>query len=225
MPRIHESSSVRLATKPMGASGRIPESRQVRGNVETHAQARRDEMADDMLACVPNLRAFAISLCGNADRADDLVQETLVRALTNIEQFQTGTIMGAWLFTILRNRFYTEFRMRRREVADHDNRYAETLVSRPRQSGGLETEELLAGLQRLPDEQREALVLVAASGLSYEQAAQVVGCAVGTVKSRVNRARTKLAEILSIDGFDEIGPDPTERAVMMLQRVKGKQKP
>ena len=172
-----------------------------------------------MPAYIPNLRAFAISLCGNVDRADDLVQETLLRAIKHIETFKPGTNMRAWLFTILRNWFYSECRMRRREITEHYDDYVERLVSRPQQTGGLETKELLAGLQRVPTEQREALVLVSATGLSYEEAAQICGCAVGTIKSRVNRPRTKLAEILSIESVDEIGPDPTERAIPLCVNV------
>ena len=88
-----------------------------------------------VLAAVPSLRAFAISLCGNVDRADDLVQETLLRALANINSFQPGTNMSAWLFTILRNLFRSEYRKRRREVEDADGSYAETLKSQPEQNG------------------------------------------------------------------------------------------
>src|SRR5271168_2836164 len=94
-----------------------------------------------MLAAVPSLRAFAISLSGNVDRADDLVQETLLRALANIESFEPGTNMSAWLFTILRNLFRSEYRKRRREVEDADGRYAETLKSHPEQTGRVEFSE------------------------------------------------------------------------------------
>src|SRR6266699_931783 len=96
---------------------------------------------DAVLAAVPSLRAFAISLCGNIDRADDLVQETLLRALAHIDSFQPGTNMPAWLFTILRNLFRSEYRKRRREVADAEGRYAEDLKSPPEQTGRVEFEE------------------------------------------------------------------------------------
>jgi RNA polymerase sigma-70 factor (ECF subfamily) len=115
-----------------------------------------------VLAAVPSLRAFAISLCGNVDRADDLVQETLLRALANINSFQPGTNMSAWLFTILRNHFRSEYRKRRREVEDGDGSYAETLKSHPEQYGRVEFEEFRAALAKLPPDQREALVLVGA---------------------------------------------------------------
>ena len=163
---------------------------------------------------MPGLRAFAISLCGNVDRADDLVQEALLRALANIHSFQPGTNMSAWLFTILRNHFRSEYRKRRREVEDADGHYAESLTSHPEQQGHLELTEFRTALNKLPDEQREALILVGASGFSYEEAAEICGCAIGTVKSRVNRARTRLAELMSIQGVDDFGPDHETRAVL-----------
>ena len=153
---------------------------------------------DVMLAAVPNLRAFAMSLTGNVDRADDLVQGTLMRAIANINTFQPGTNMQAWLFTILRNLFRSEFRKRRREVEDADGSYVDSLTSAPEQHGGLEFKELLAALAKLPLVQREALLLVGASGFSYDEAAAICGTAVGTIKSRVNRARTLLAELLML---------------------------
>ena len=171
-------------------------------------------LRDTMLAAVPSLRAFGISLCGNVDRADDLVQETLLRALANIESFQPGTNMSAWLFTILRNLFRSEYRKRRREVEDADGSYAETLKSQPEQTSRVEFEEFRVALNKLPEDQREALILVGASGFSYEEAAEICGCAVGTIKSRVNRARTRLSTLLSIDTADDFGPDITTRTVL-----------
>ncbi len=167
-----------------------------------------------MLAAVPSLRAFAISLSGNVDRADDLVQETLLRAMANIDSFEPGTNMSAWLFTILRNLFRSEYRKRRREVEDTDGNYAETLKSHPEQQSRVEFEEFRTALAKLPADQREALILVGASGFSYEEAAAICQCAVGTIKSRVNRARTRLAELLSIDGVDDFGPDQPTRAIL-----------
>jgi len=167
-----------------------------------------------MLAAVPSLRAFAISLSGNVDRADDLVQETLLRALAHIDSFQPGTNMSAWLFTILRNLFRSEYRKRRREVEDPEGHYAETLKSQPEQSGRVEFEEFRTALSKLPDDQREALILVGASGFSYDEAAAICGCAVGTIKSRVNRARTRLAQLLSIESVSDFGPDHTTRAIL-----------
>jgi RNA polymerase sigma-70 factor, ECF subfamily len=167
-----------------------------------------------VLAAVPSLRAFAISLSGNVDRADDLVQETLLRALANIDSFQPGSNMPAWLFTILRNLFRSEYRKRRREVEDADGSYAQSLKSQPEQSGHIEFQELRQALGKLPPDQREALILVGASGFSYEGAADICGCAVGTIKSRVNRARARLADMLSIESMEDFGPDIATRAIL-----------
>ena len=169
---------------------------------------------DQVLGTVPSLRAFAISLCGNIDRADDLVQETLLRALSHIDSFEPGTNMPAWLFTILRNLFRSEYRKRRREVEDVDGSYAEQLTFSPEQSTRLEINEFREALKALPAEQREALILVGASGFSYDDAAAICGCAVGTIKSRVNRARGRLAEILAIESANDFGPDRETRAVV-----------
>jgi RNA polymerase sigma-70 factor (ECF subfamily) len=169
---------------------------------------------DAVLAAIPRLRAFGISLTGNVDRADDLVQETLARALANINSFEPGTNMQAWLFTILRNLFRSEYRKRRREVEDAEGRYAETLVTQPEQTSQLEYKEMRVALAKLPDDQREALILVGASGFSYEEAAAICGCAVGTIKSRVNRARNRLAAELAIESPEDLGPDSQVRAVV-----------
>jgi RNA polymerase sigma-70 factor (ECF subfamily) len=172
------------------------------------------KLRDEMMATVPHLRAFAISLSGQVDRADDLVQETLLRALTHIGQFQPGTSLQAWLFTILRNLFHTEYRKRRREVEDPDGLMASRLAVLPNQSGRLEFQELRTALAKLAPEQREALLLVTAEGFSYEEAAQITGCQLGTIKSRINRARARLAELLQVEGAEDLGPDRLVRAVL-----------
>src|SRR4029077_10675169 len=171
-------------------------------------------LRDQILAAVPSLRAFAISLSGNVDRADDLVQETLLRALANIHSFQPGTNMPAWLFTILLNLFRSEYRKRRREVEDADGSYADTLKTQPEQTSHVEFKEFTTALNKLPEDQREALILIGASGFSYEEAAEICGCAVGTIKSRVNRARTRLANLLHIETPNDFGPDRATRAVL-----------
>ena len=167
-----------------------------------------------MLAVVPRLRAFAISLCGDAVRADDLVQEALVRALSNIGSFEPGTNMSAWLMTILRNQFRSEYRKRRRQVEDSTGSYTDRLRSLPEQEGHVEISEFQGALSKLPVEQREALVLIGALGFSHEEVANICGCAIGTIKSRVNRARHHLADLLSIEGPEDFGPDRTMRAVL-----------
>ena len=170
-------------------------------------------MKDAMLGAIPSLRAFAISLSGNVERADDLVQETLMRAIAHVDSFEPDTNMPAWLFTILRNLFRSEYRKRRREVEDTDGRYADSLKLHPEQLGRIEFGEFRAALAKLPHDQREALLLVGASGFSYEEASAICECAVGTIKSRVNRARTRLTELLSLDDTD-FGPDQPTQAVL-----------
>ena len=147
-----------------------------------------------MLAAVPSLRAFAISLSGNVDRADDLVQDTLLRAMANIDSFTAGTNMSAWLFTILRNLFRSEYRKRRREVEDADGHHVDSLKSPPQQHSRLEFEEFRRALATLLPDQREALILVGAAGFSHEEAAAICEAPVGTIKSRVNRARGRTLE-------------------------------
>jgi RNA polymerase sigma-70 factor, ECF subfamily len=173
-----------------------------------------DSRREMILAAVPRLRAFAISLTGSVDRADDLVQETLLRAWAHFDSFQPGTNLTAWLFTILRNLFRSEYRKRKREVEDADGVYASRLSSVPEQIGNIELGEFREALTKLPDDQREALILVGAVGLSYEEVAQICECAVGTIKSRVNRARTRIAEILLVDGAADFGPDSETSAVV-----------
>lgn len=157
----------------------------------------RDELADH----IGPMRAFAISLCRNTATADDIVQDALVKAWTNIDKFQEGTNMRAWLFTIVRNTYFSLHRKRKREVEDVDGTYAESLSQKPDHDGKLALRDFAAAFDHLTDEQREALVLVGAQGFSYEEAAETVGVAVGTIKSRVNRGRAHLAELM------QIGPD------------------
>ena len=149
-----------------------------------------------LIAAIPKLRAFAILLSGNRDRADDLVQETLAKALQNFGSFEIGSNFIAWLQTILRNAYYTEFRKRWREVSDADGEYAGAIGAKPEQEIHLEYLEFVDALQQLPPTQRELLVLVGASGFSYEEAAEISGCEIGTVKSRVSRGRQRLCALL-----------------------------
>jgi RNA polymerase sigma-70 factor (ECF subfamily) len=150
----------------------------------------------DLVAAIPKLRAFAVSLSGNRDRADDLVQETLAKALRNIDSFTVGTNFLAWLFAILRNVYYSDFRKKRREVPDSDGQFSATLTSKADQDDHMEFLDFRKALQLLPSDQREALILIGASGLSYEEAAKICECAVGTMKSRVSRGRTRLGQLL-----------------------------
>ena len=167
-----------------------------------------------MLAALPDMRAFALSLCHRRDRVDDLVQEALLRAIANIRLFTPGTNMRAWLFTILRNNFLNEHRKSHREVADVDGYYGGRMTSQPEQEAHLQFDEFRAALAQLPHDQREALVLVGGAGLSYEEAAKIGRCAVGTMKSRTFRGRTRLAELMSVDGLQDFGPDRGTRAAL-----------
>jgi RNA polymerase sigma-70 factor (ECF subfamily) len=170
------------------------------------------EMRDLLLGAIPALRAFAYSLTYNLDRSDDLVQDTLVRAWTKADSFQRGTNLTAWLFTILRNLFYSEQRKRKREVEDSDGVHAARLTSLPEQEIRVEMREFQEALDGLPLSQREALVLVGAQSFTYEEAAAICGVAVGTMKSRVSRARGRLIETLGMTGTGDIGADALTRA-------------
>lgn len=160
----------------------------------------REELTDH----IGSLRAFALSLTRNSATADDLVQETLVKAWTNIDSFQQGTNMRAWLFTILRNTFYSLRRKRKREVEDTDGTMGESLATKPDHDGRLNLRDFKVAFDQLPDTQREALVLIGAQGLAYEEAAEVCGVAVGTIKSRVGRARARLAELMELSEEDSL---------------------
>lgn len=182
---------------------------------DAQAKASADaSVRKELIAAIPNLRAFAVSLCGQSTLADDLVQETLVKAWANLTSFTVGTNLKAWLFTILRNVYYSELRKRRREVEDADGDYAARLSTHGAQNGHMDMEDFRAALNRLPDDQREALILIGASGFSYEEVAEICQCAVGTVKSRVNRARRRLMTMLGIEDEEDFGPDHATRAVI-----------
>jgi len=161
---------------------------------------------DVLLAQIPDLRASAFVLCGSKDRADDLVQDTVLSAWAHLDDFQAGTNMGAWLFTIMRNRFRTDYRKSRRWVEDVNGQYAERLTSKPEQEGWTISADLRYALAQLPAYQREAIILVGAKGLSLIEAAAVCGCEVGTIKSRTNRARARLAELLAYTRHDADEP-------------------
>lgn len=173
-----------------------------------------DEMRQLLLGAIPALRAFAFSLTYDLDRSDDLVQDTLVRAWTKADSFTRGTNLTAWLFTILRNLFYSEQRKRKREVEDADGTLAGRLTSLPEQEIRVEMREFQEALDGLPLSQREALVLVGAQNFTYEEAAEICGVAVGTMKSRVSRARVRLIETLGMTGTDDIGADAVTRAAL-----------
>jgi RNA polymerase sigma-70 factor, ECF subfamily len=163
-------------------------------------------LRDELLAAIPSLRAFALSLTGTPDGADDLVQDTLLRAWTHMDRFVRGTDLNAWLFTILRNRFYSDLRRRGREVQDADGSYAHRLATVPDQGARLDLEDFRKALMKLPVHMRESLLLVTAEGFSYAEAAEICGCPEGTIKSRVNRARCRLSKSLAVDSEADFGP-------------------
>lgn len=154
---------------------------------------------DELVEHLPAMRAFAISLTRNPATADDMVQDTVEKAWTSFDKFEPGTNMRAWLFTILRNTYYSSRRKTNREVADVDGIHTEALAEKPAHDGRLQMVDFRGAFSQLNDEQREALLLVGASGFSYEEAAQMCGVAVGTIKSRTGRARQKLAELMQLD--------------------------
>ena len=163
-------------------------------------------VTDDMVALVPQLHTFARSLCRDGVRADDLVQEALMRAINNIQRFKPGTNLKAWLFTIVRNEHYSQLRRSKFEAQGMDIELLPEPSVPPDHDGKLELRDLNRALASLSPGQRTALILVSVSGFSYEEAAEICGCAVGTIKSRVARARETLLELLE-------GRQPMARAV------------
>lgn len=167
------------------------------------ASEDRSEERELIIEMIPSLRAFARSLTRNVSEADDLVQETLLRALASLHQFRPGTNMKAWLFRIERNVFYTNYRKRNRECTVL-SKEAEDIpwVDAP-QEWSVKARAMDAALSQLPHDQKEALMLVSGTGLSYEEAAEICGCALGTIKSRVSRARTRLLTLLQVYHHEE----------------------
>lgn len=166
-----------------------------------------DDLQALLIKAVPNLRAFANSLCGDPTRADDLVQDTLVKAWSNLEGFERGSNLKAWLFTILRNTYFSELRKRRREVEDADGALAERMSVMPEQQVHMDIVDFKKAFGSLSDDQKEVLLLVGAEGFSYEEAAEITNAAVGTVKSRVNRARVALNKALGFEDGENFNPN------------------
>lgn len=174
----------------------------------------RDGIAEHL----PALRAFAISLTRNLAEADDLVQDTIVKAWSNIEKFQVGTDLRAWLFTILRNTFFSDRRKRKREVADPDGIHAQGLFEKPEHDGRLAFNDFTRAFDQLSPEHREVLILVGANGYSCEEAAAMMGVAVGTVKSRTSRARARLAQILGLAEGEDVLAGETGATLAVMGR-------
>ncbi|MHC0052743.1 RNA polymerase sigma factor [Actibacterium sp. D379-3] len=177
---------------------------------------------DEIVEHLPALRAFAMNLSRNPSAADDLVQDTIIKAWKNIDKFTAGTNMRAWLFTILRNTYYSDRRKVRREVQDTDGALAAMLVSKPDHDGRLALRDFMQAFAKLSDEQREALVLVGASGFSYEEAADMCGVRIGTIKSRVNRARAQLVALLGLKEDDALELTDAATQTVVSSGIVGK---
>lgn len=165
-----------------------------KGTTQAPAENPTHPQKADILRHLPALRAFALGLCRSPDRADDLVQDTVLRGWSHYGSFTPGSNLRGWLFTILRNGYYSDLRKRRREVADPQGAFVARLAVGPAHDGALAMREFLCAFARLSPEHREVLTLVGALGFSYEEAAAATTLAVGTVKSRVSRARAILGQ-------------------------------
>lgn len=172
-------------------------------NSSDHAERRKpsDDFRRDMLALIPSLRAFARGLCGNRELADDLAQDAMMRAWAAHQSFTPGTNFRAWMYMILRNQFYTTVRKNARLTSWDPEAAERILVQAPSQQHHIHVSDVEKALRQLSAEQREVIMLVGASGLSYEEAAEIMGCAIGTVKSRLARGRVALQAL--INGTDE----------------------
>jgi RNA polymerase sigma-70 factor, ECF subfamily len=193
----------------------VPEDRVPPGDADGRAPDPRDEIIQHLAS----LRIFALSLSRNPSVADDLVQETVLKAWSKFHLYSAGTNLRAWLFTILRNSFHSLNRKRGREVADVDGQMAARLATKPDHDGRMALADLQAAMALLPTEQREALILVGAMGFSVEEAAETCGCAPGTIKSRANRGRRALALHLGLT--ENEGMDLTDQATLAVMSGHG----
>ncbi len=182
-----------------------------------------DDFKADLIALIPQMRAFARTLCGDRTQAEDLAQDTLLRAWNSRASFQAGTNLKAWTFMILRNQFYSDKRRSWRSTPLDPETAERTLVATNNPIATLELDEVRRALAELPDDQREALIMIGAGGLSYEEVSEICGVAVGTIKSRVSRARDRLALILTEGSYaaDEFRPSSAMGMIMAdLDRLR-----
>jgi RNA polymerase sigma-70 factor (ECF subfamily) len=186
-----------------------------------HAALSDDEFREQLALVIPHLRAFGRSLSGNRDTADDLVQETLLKAWAARKRFQAGTNMRAWTFIILRNLYLSQMR-RARFKGEWDDLAADRLLAAPAsQDRHVELADMQRALMHLPEPQREALILVGAGGFAYEEAAEICGVAVGTIKSRVARGRVALETLLSDGSLPSRRDGPDNGGVGALDVIMG----
>ena len=185
-------------------------------------QAQADhEFKTELTALIPQMRAFARSLCRDATAADDLAQDALLKAWNNRASFEPGTNMKAWTFMILRNQFYSDKRRSWRS-SQLDPEVAErTLEAASNPIASLELDEVRRALACLPDDQREALILIGAGGLSYEEVSEICGCAIGTIKSRVSRARDRLSTIIEDGSYGQDDIRPSSAMVTIIAELDG----
>jgi RNA polymerase sigma-70 factor (ECF subfamily) len=188
---------------------------------KTDEKIEFDEVAfkKDLTELIPHLRAFSRSLCGNATLADDVAQDALLKAWNARERFIPGSNLKAWTFTILRNQFYSIKRRSWRATSLEPEVAEQTIVANNDAEHSVHLNELRRGLDMLKDDQREAIILVGASGLSYEEAAEICDCAVGTIKSRVSRARKALETIMTSGNFNTDADDV--RAINAMDAILG----
>ncbi len=203
------------ASPARGASSRPPPAR-----AAAPTGATAETFKDDLIATIPHLRAFARSLCHDQAQADDLAQEALAKAWKARDSFEPGTSIKAWTFMILRNQFYSEKRRSWRSAPLDAEMAENTLVANDNPTAPMELLELRTALAKLPDDQREALILVGAGGMPYEEAARICGVAVGTIKSRVSRARKALEAILE-DGSTRRSESSNIRAEQAFGDILG----
>ena len=187
----------------------------------TESSTTQQTFEAELVGLIPHLRAFGRSLCGSAVHGDDLAQDALAKALASRHSYTPGTNMKAWTFMILRNQFYSEKRRSWRSC-ELDPEVAErTLVSVSNPTASLELDEMRRALNMLPADQREALILIGAAGMSYEEVAEVTGAALGTIKSRVSRARDRLALIFA-EGAIDTDDQPAHTAMAAIfQSIDG----
>lgn len=182
--------------------------------------AQKLEFKRELEVVIPHLRAFARGLCGRPDMADDLVQEALLKAWAAQERFEPGTSMRAWTFVILRNAYLTDMR-RNRFRGEYDESVAERILTAPAsQEEPIHLSDLHRALLTLPPERREALLLVGAGGFSYEEAANICGCAIGTIKSRVGRARVALTSMMEEGSIPQRSLDDAGAHPAILQELE-----
>ncbi len=181
----------------MTESEQTGDSEDVTQDIPEHVSLSDPEFKQQLAIVIPHLRAFGRSLSGSRDLADDLVQETLLKAWAARKRFQAGTNMRAWTFIILRNLFLSQMRRARFKGEWDDVTAAKILAAPASQDKHIELGDMQRALLHLPQPQREALILVGAGGFAYEEAADICGCAVGTIKSRVARGRVALEALLT----------------------------